>query len=217
MSEKITLDKVKIRGLRATLELSTHEEPLVIDAGIAYDWRLAAGTVLTRSQVDRLESAAERFQVRETATRLLALRQHSVGELQSKLRRKGFDPEIAGEVVSDFKERRLLDDAEYARTLAEQVVNRKPCGRAYILAHLRRKQVSSELAAEAADMVLSQHDIADLAACALRQRWREFSQFELETARHKAYNYLARRGFTYDASRAAFDTVREEETNGGQD
>ena len=210
MSEKIILDVVKIRGSRATLELSTHEEPLVIDAGIAYDWRLAAGTVLTPSQVDRLESEAERFQVRETATRLLALRQHSVGELRSKLRRKGFDSEITGEVVNDFKERRLLDDTEYARTLAEQVVNRKPCGRAYILAHLRRKRVSSELAAEAADMVLSHYDLEDLAV-------RAFSQFELETARHKAYNYLARRGFTYDISRAAFDTVIEEETNGGQD
>lgn len=217
MSERVVLNEVKIRGSQAALELSTHEKVLYVPVETVYRFGLAAGTVLTASQVGQLEIEAERLACRSEATRLLALRQHSVGEVRQKLRRKGFDPEIATEVIGAFKQQGLLDDGWYARTLAEGLLRRKPCGRAFVVAHLQRKSIERTLAEDTADMVLAEQDPEELAARALQRRWVEFSQFELETARRKAYNYLARRGFTHEQARAAFDAMAQQDNNGGYD
>ena len=73
------------------------------------------------------------------------------------------------------------------------------------------------LATGIVEEVLAAHRMQDLAVAALERRWREYRQFELETARRKAYNYLARRGFTYEQARAAFDYIAHKEANGGND
>ena len=217
MTQKITLDNVKLRGTPAVIEVSTLEEPLIVDAITVHRHRLVPGTVITESQAAQLEEESHRFRCHEEATRLLALRQHSIGELRVKLRRKGFPHDVAEDTVEEFKQRRILDDAEYAEALARQLLSRKPCGKAYLMAHLQRRQIDRDLAADVAEMTLADHDYEDLALQALRRRWREYVKFDLETARRKAYNYLARRGFTHATARAAFDLLAEEETDGGTD
>ena len=49
-----------------------------------------------------------------------------------------------------------------------------------------------------------------LAVVALQKRWRQFSQFEVEEARTKSYNYLSRRGFSYSAAKSAFEQLWQE-------
>jgi regulatory protein len=217
MTQKITLDKIKLRGSRAVVEISSLDEPLILDIEAAHRHQLTAGTVITPAQVAELEEESARFQCREDATRLLAMRQHSVGELRLKLRRKGHDRAITDDVVRSFKRQGILDDAQYAQLLAEQLISRKPCGKGYLMAHLQRRQIDRSLAEDVAAMVLSDYRYEDLALQALRRRWPGYAKFDLETARRKAYTYLARRGFTHEAARAAFDQLTQEETDGGTD
>ena len=217
MAEEIRLNEIRFQAVSVVVEVSILEEPLVIDLETAHRFRLAAGTVITPSQLAALEAAALRYACRNEATRLLALRPHAVEELRLKLRRREFPDEIVGETIDDFKQRGVLDDAQYAHELAQSLVARKPCGRAYLVGHLQSKHIDRFLAAEVADVVLGPEDATELAIRALSARWREFGQFDLETARRKAYNYLARRGFTFDATQAAFESLATESTDGGQD
>jgi len=217
MTENILLKRVIMHGAFAHVTVSTLDEPLVLRAETVLMLRLAEGTVVTQSQVEQLVAEAAHQACMREATRLLALRQHSIGELELKLRRKGFEREVAERVIGDFKTQRLLDDSQYAQAVAESLLRRRPCGRGYLLSHLQRRRVDREVAADAVDMVLSEYRQEDLAVAALRKRWREYGQFELETARRKAYNYLARRGFSFQQARAAFDCVQQQETNGGDD
>jgi len=217
VTENILLKKIVMNGPFAHLTISSLPHPLVLRAETVLGLRLVEGTVLTDSQVERLVTEADHQACSREATRLLALRQHSTGELRLKLRKKGFEWATADRVIGEFKKRRLLDDAQYAQAVAESLLRRRPCGRAYLLSHLQRRQVEREIAAYAVDVVLQDYQQNDLAVEALRKRWREYAQFELETARRKAYNYLARRGFSFEQARAAFDCVRQQETNGGDD
>lgn len=215
MEERISLTQLRLLGTHAEVELSSHEKPLLIPLEEAHRFRLVEGTVLTPAQVTQLETEAERFAARRETTRLLALRPHSVEELRLKLRKKQFGEEVIGEVIRDFKERGMLDDAQYAHMLAESLVRRKPCGRGYLISYLQDKRIDRFLAADAADAVLAEYNQDELAVRALRSRWREFGQFDLETAQRKAYNYLARRGFSFEATRAAFQILASESTDGG--
>lgn len=217
MTKEIRLNAVRFQGMSAVVEISTLDDPLVVDLETAHRLRLAAGTIITPSQLAALEGAAERFACRNEATRLMALRPHAVEELRLKLRRKEFPDDLIRETISDFKKRGVLDDAQYAHQLAESLVARKPCGRAYLIGQLQSKHIDRFLAAEVADVVLGPEDAIALATRALRARWREFGQFDLETARRKSYNYLARRGFRFDTSQAAFETLATESTDGGHD
>ncbi len=217
MIEEIRLNAVRFQGVAVVVEISTLEYPLVIDLETAHQYRLSAGTVITPSQLAALETAALRYACRNEATRLIALRPHAVDELRLKLRRKEFPDDLVREVVANFKQRGILDDAQYAYQLARSLVARKPCGRAYLIGHLQSKHIDRFLASEVADVVLGPEDATALATRALRARWREFGQFDLETARRKSYNYLARRGFTFDATQAAFESLATESTDGGHD
>ena len=216
MDERISLIDIRLVGSRAEIHLSTHERPLVLSPETVHRYRLVKGTVLTRSQAAQLETEAARFAVASEATRLLARRPHSAGELRQKLLRQ-FDAELVGAAIRDFTARGVLDDAQYAHQLADSLVRRKPCGCGYVIAFLESRRIERALAAEAADAVLSEHSPEELAERALRAKWREFGQFDLETARRRAYNYLARRGFPFDIARAAVQTLARESTDGGND
>ena len=77
--------------------------------------------------------------------------------------------------------------------------------------------IDRDLAEKTAQMVLSEVDEKEQALRALRKRWTRLGQFELETARNKSYNYLARRGFSYDAAKRAFEQLINEQPKDIQD
>jgi len=207
MTERVKIAKIQRRGGRVLLKLDTVEEPLSLSEELVHQLRLVEGVVLTESQVRQLRSESELYLCDRQAARMLAMRGYSIGEFKRKLSMKGFGDTVISEVMKVYRRRGVLDDALYAHTLARQVAERKPCGKPYLVAHLRRKLIDRTTAEQAAEMVLAQTDETDRARAALEKRWFRLGQFELETARRKSYNYLVRRGFGYGAAKKAFEAI----------
>ncbi len=207
MSSQIKIVKLIRSGNRVKIVLSNLEQPLVVSEETIHRYRLVDGVVITESQLNVLQQESDLYQCDSEAARLLALRQHSVGELRSKLKRKQFVTTAIDEVIKKYRQRGVLDDAQFAYNLARSMVESRPCGISYLTAYLQKKMIDRPLAEQTAQMVLSNSDDTDRAFAALERKWALLSQFELETARNKAYNYLARRGFSYDAARKAFDKL----------
>ncbi|HKK21888.1 MAG TPA: regulatory protein RecX [candidate division Zixibacteria bacterium] len=207
MSADIKLTKLSRAGSRVTITFSNGDDPIVVSEEIVYRHRLVEGITLTISQVEQLKLESDLFQCDRVAARLLAGRGYSTGELKRKLRLKQFNPPVIEQTLKKYRRQGVLDDSRYAFEVARQVVESRPCGRAFLTAYLQRKMIDRQLAESAVEMVLGTRDEEEDAVKALGKRWREFSQFELEVARKKAYTYLARRGFGYDAARKAFDRL----------
>ncbi|MBU0982526.1 MAG: RecX family transcriptional regulator [candidate division Zixibacteria bacterium] len=205
MTIKIT--KITASGFGYVVEISTLTEPLRLSPGIYNKHRLKSGIVLTEPQLRQLTQEAERDNCDREVARLLGMRAHSEGELITKLIRKQFARSTVNEVVAVYVARGLVDDAQYAFELARQTLERRPAGRAYLLAVLKRKQIDSAIAETALDTLLHGRDEVDTAVAALEKRWLRFSEFDLETSRRKAYTYLSRRGISYSAAKAAFETL----------
>jgi regulatory protein len=85
---------------------------------------------------------------REAALRLLTVRERSAVELRSRLRQKGFDPEVIVAVLDRLQESDLQDDGRFAAQFAQTAVARGMAGRR-IQAELRARGVEAGLAAEA--------------------------------------------------------------------
>lgn len=209
MSERIKILKLNRSASKVSVTVSTLNSPLVLSEDIVHEHRLKEGTVITAPQLESLQSEAELFRCDRETARLLAARERSIREVKIKLTQKHFAPDTIRRVIKNYKDRGLLDDARFAYTLAENLLNRRPSGKSYLTAYLQRKMVDRSLAGQTAEAVLSGKDERELAVSALENRWAEFRQFELEVARRKSYNYLARRGFGYEAARVAFEQLHE--------
>lgn len=202
-------------GFRITL--SDSDEPFFVEGIVVAKHRLKEGIVITLPQAaDLRREAAEGACDRETA-RLLALRPHSIGELRAKLKRKEHAEVQINAIIKKYRTRGLLDDTQVATSLARAALERKPAGKNYLVALLRRKLIDRDTAQAVVDMLLADHSENDLAYEALSRRKRVlFSsrQIEVETIRRRAYTYLSRRGIGYSAAKDAFEKLlKEHETN----
>ena len=204
--KQIRLLKLVQRGSKARLSINAIETTLDLPLEAVARHSLVEGIVLTPSQLDILKAEAELFDCHLQAGRMLAGRSHSKGNLRTKLRRKGHNDQAIKQTIAKYERMGALDDAQFALRMAQELVERRPCGRSYLLGYLERKQIDRALAEQTVGVVLRGRDESALALESLEARWNSFRQLSLERARTRAYNYLARRGFGYSAARAAFET-----------
>ncbi|MBD3333860.1 hypothetical protein GF356_13505 [candidate division GN15 bacterium] len=207
MSTPPKIEKITIQSDTARITLSTNRQSYLIESTLAEQWGLKQGVVLTNSQVQAIETEAARLACRRQAANYLASRDYSEKELAVRLRKKGHQKEHIDEIIAIFRNQGILDDARVATNLARGLLRRKPCWRGYMLSHLQTKGIDRATAEMATESALTGHDETELACRALRSRLREYSQIGLETAQRKAYNYLSRRGFGYQAAREAWEIL----------
>jgi len=186
------------------VRVSTLPEPLLVPAELVFLYRLTAGVVITTAQLNQLISESERKRCEREIARLLSVREHAAGEFQAKLKRKGFDARTITTAVEKFAGQGLVDDARLAMALARRTLRQKPAGQSYLVATLRRKMIERTLAERVVGEVLEGVDLTDSAIRALRQKWPNPDQIDVESIRSKAYSYLSRRGFGFETARAAF-------------
>ncbi len=217
MSNTIKIIKLYRSGNKVTITLSNLERPLVVSTETAYKHSLTDGVVITDAQLRLLQLESERYLCDDESARLLAMRGHSIGELRRKLKRKEFAGSVIEDTIKKYREKGLLDDAQHAYKLSQRLIEDRPCGKSYLTAYLQKRMIDRHLAEQTAQMVLAEIDEVERAQCALSKRWSQFGQFELEVARNKSYNYLARRGFSYDAAKQAFEKLITEQQRDDQD
>ncbi|MEW5797158.1 MAG: RecX family transcriptional regulator [Candidatus Zixiibacteriota bacterium] len=202
---KIISVEEKPGGVRLTV--SGRTEDIILPIDLVYRYNLKPGVTITPAQMDQLLAESGRFLCDRETARLLAVREHSSGEIVVKLKRKGFGEKLIAATVEKFRKRGLIDDPRLAMKLAQQALERKPAGRAFLVAVLRRKMIDRMLAELTVDTLLDEIDDIQSAIQALRQRWPVPEQIEVESVRDKAYSYLSRRGFGYETARAACSAV----------
>lgn len=129
----------------------------------------------------------------------------SARQLSESLRRRGYVDAAVEAVIARLTENRLLDDARYARRMAE-TQSAKPVGLYAFKRRLRAKGISDEDAEEALSAFDDdqQRSAAVQAAQKLMRRYEALPERE---ARAKLSQALARRGFGWDAIESALDRL----------
>ena len=155
----------------------------------------------------RLEELRRQSDTRKAVDRaldILALRDHAVGELYQKLCRK-FDPHSAAAAVAKAEELGLLNDADFARRRAAELM-RKRKSRREVEQDLAAKGIDRDTAAQVLEELYAPEDGPDpevAAACALVQR--QYARKLAEGKRPQVMAALARRGFSYAVIRTALE------------
>lgn len=151
------------------------------------------------------DSAARR--AHEKALNLLEHRAHSRKELENKIVRAEFDRGAAKRAAEHMEALGLVDDAEYARTLARELFTRRKFGARRVRQELRLKGISDEIILEVLDEFGTDADET-------RENIRAFLEkkypdaWEDEKAKRRAIAALQRYGYGFDD---IFAVLRTEE------
>jgi len=141
----------------------------------------------------------------ERALRLLAVRPRARRELESRLRRAGFEAAEVSLELDRLEEVGLLDDEAFARELADHHLTVRGSGRRGVAGALAAKGVSRETI----DVTLAglESDESGRALEVAKDRARRLTSLRPEAAYQRLVSFLARRGYdggvSRDAARAA--------------
>lgn len=170
---------------------------------------LHVGDFLEDWEIEKLRTRSETRKAVDKALDYLALRDHAAGELYQKLCRK-FDPHSAAAAVAKAQELGLLDDENFARRRAAELLAKRKS----------RREIDRDLAAKGIDRMVAQAVLEELfapdeednpeleAARALVQR-----QYAAKLAAGKWQQVaaaLARRGFPHGIIRTVLDEAGDE-------
>ena len=178
-----------------------------LDEGTFADAGLHKDDELESWQIEDLRKKSDTRRALDKAMDLLALRDHAAGELYEKLCRK-FDPHSAAAAVARAGELGLLNDEDFARRRAAELL-RKRKSRREILMDLNKKGIDRDTAAAVVEALGDEEEDPDLASArALVER-----QYASKLAQGKEPQVaaaLARRGFSHSVIRTVLGEARDE-------
>lgn len=165
---------------------------------------LHPGQSLSDRELGELRQADLHHRCLGAALRLLSYRPRSEVEMKQRLGLR-FEADIIDGVIGQLKERRMLDDAAFARFWKEDREAFRPRSRVLLEQELRRKGVDSEVVSQA----LMGVDDEELAHRAAQKKGRNLER-DYDVFRRKLGAYLVRRGFSYEVTNRTVQRVWRE-------
>ena len=169
---------------------------------------LTDGDEIDDARRAELEAALTGVRARRFVVRSLAVRMQSTAELQRKLAARGIPAEVTGAAIEQAAGYGYIDDAALAEQLARGMRSRG-YGRRRAEEKLRTRGLRGPLAAAALAEAFEGHDEPALAREALGRR-----PVATDADRRRALSFLARRGFSPTAARAAVRGAAAEQPPG---
>ncbi len=151
-----------------------------------------------------LQRTPQTADARQVALRLLARRDHAVGELTRKLRERGFAAVDIASVITDFEREGWLSDQRFAESFVRARLERGQ-GPLRIRADLMQRGLNSELADQALEEACQEDSTLRERAEAARVKRFGPAQPADRRAWGQQARFLAQRGFPADTIRSLFD------------
>lgn len=135
------------------------------------------------------------------AYRFLSYRPRSKKEIESKLRKKKISDKTIKNTIVFLEENNYINDENFALNWIKYRLENRPRGRKFLDYELREKGIPSDLIKESLDKVYAnEFNEYEVAAKLLEKKIASLKNKKMEyhIFKGKLYNYLQRKGFSYD-------------------
>lgn len=153
---------------------------------------LRVGHEVSKHDLEKLKEDAKTDKMYNLTLGLIARRPRSQWEIEEYLRRKETEPEAVLEIIAKLKERKYIDDVDFAKRWIESRNLLKPTSRRKLQLELRAKRVSDASIKQALDD--DETDELDILRREVEKKRRQ-PRYQDHT---KLMQYLARQGYSYD-------------------
>ncbi len=166
------------------------------------------GRTVPAEVVAGLNAARERKLAARDLMTMLGRRLLPVAKLRRKLMDRGHSPDVVEQVLELMQVKGLCSDRQFAEAYCRDTLRDRPVGPRYLVAHLRSRQVPSEVAREAVAAVLDGEQEKELALQAAVSRWRRLSGPADAASLARVVRYLLGRGFSPGVAHTAARLAR---------
>ena len=140
-------------------------------------------------------------EARVVAYRFIGYAARSRSEIEKRLERDEFTPEVIAAIVAECEAQGWIDDTKFAGDWIADRADRKKYGKTRLKMELQRKGIDKDTLNEALDKV-DDEDELKRALAAAQSKWRPETFFSLprdaqQAEKQKLSNFLMRRGFTW--------------------
>lgn len=176
---------------------------------------LHVGDATDEAELRELEGRDVLWRARDAAYTLLSYRARTRKELERRLRRKDFSPDVIDACIEELDEKGYLDDEAFAESFVRDRVRLRPRGPRRLVRELRAKGVARSVAERVVDGVFAEDDVSEVALA--RTAARKWARRHLRRTtdadrvrdpwklRQRLYRYLGRRGFRAEITRTIMD------------
>ncbi len=188
-------------------------ERLEIYYDVYLNFSLFKGDEVTSKKIDEIKLTNAEYEVKNSAFRYLSNRSHSTLELRTKLRQKGFDPEIIQKVLIDLNDKKYLNDFTFAENFVRNRVERRKEGIVKITSELYKKGITREVIEEVTGSISENPKNYENAYELGKSKFEKIMKrgaSDKNKTKSKLFNFLRGRGFTSDVIFEVIGKVVEE-------
>ena len=195
------------KGKNVIVEVDGTDEFLIREE-IVYKAGLRKNDELNEEKLEGLIRQSSLIKIKEKALDLLSRRPHSSRELKTKLIKKGFDPVQIDSVIRELKEKRYLNDFEFAKLLAEEKIGKKKKGlnlvkKALIEKGIDRNIIDEILSSYANNEILYENALISAGKKIASLDYKNLTENELK---NKVRRFLNSRGYDRDTIEKVINT-----------
>ena len=194
---KITEIRPRRKGLSALF--IDGEFAMALDTQTLLEQRIDVGKELDDEELHELITLSNERRAKEKALWLISYRSHSKKELRDKIRRT-CDAEAADKAVERMEELGLVNDEDFARHYAEQLLYGKRLSKRAAFYELRRKGIDQATAEEA--LAELDVDVHEQIRALIEKKYRNIND---EKIRRRAVAALQRLGYGWEDIKAVLE------------
>lgn len=190
------------------------------DEDLIVDRRLVVGKMLNPEDLEKLLFGAEVGKLMERMYGLFNIRQRSEKEVRDYLKNLSFkrklkDKEEISDIAIDsliekLKQKRLLNDREFAKSWVSARRRSKGKGIIALKSELFQKGIDRDIVDEILEESTIEAEI-ELAKKAIEKKWKIWTSLPELEKKKKAYEFLMRKGFEYEAVKSVIEKLIKKE------
>lgn len=168
---------------------------LVVSRETLLKFQLKEGQIFSLEEIYALKQSDELTKIKESAFRYLKIRSHSSRELQTKLKKKGFDTKTVLRFIQQIQEEGLINDREFLFSFIQQRIHHGKKSRLLIAEELRQKGFADHQIRQALDECYPEELELENARKICQSRWQFYRDKPVNERKWKVYQVLQQRGF----------------------
>jgi len=165
---------------------------------------LSTGQKIDESKIKTLITFDEKERALQSALRFIGYKQRTEAEVINKLEKLKFTSEVIDTTMNELREKKYVDDKEFAVQWIEIRSESKPRGKNLFLFELRKKGISADVIEAAIESI---PDESEMALRLGKKYLKRFSSLKDDDFRKKMTGVLSRRAFPYSVVKESIDAL----------
>jgi len=166
---------------------------------------------LSLDEIKSILDVEEKFNLKNSALRLVSRRPHSSFELRLKLQKKNFSKDDISEIIKDFLAKGYLSDNDFAERFIDEGIKKKK-GLMRIKSELYSKGISRDIIEQVLNKFDDDETLIENATIIARKKLESFNykKYDANQKKQKLYSYLNNKGYSSDIIRQVVNKIIEE-------